>query len=286
MHRLSITRNTKHKKNKIQIMGEINIMENINFKEASFNIELSFCGLSMDNTLGLLKFANIDSWQVSNDTSIRAFGKDTCCVISPIMGYDELNELQLVLDILEKNGAFINKTCYTHINVYEKNFSYEDCIKLCNLTIPKETLILKALNVNEKRTSVLDRTFIDKINTYKLIESIEDFKKAWYEYIGKEDTSKACIDFHAFFNGKGLAINYFNASLNYWDVLAYIDFAIGLVQKAHNEKCKPWTRHNDSNETRQFCDFLWGMGIRGKNPRFKTTRAILTQYLDGNAWKK
>jgi len=261
-------------------------MENINLSIAKFYVEFSFCGLSMDNTISLLKFANLDSWQVSNDTSIRAFGKDTCCLVSPIMGYEELNQLLLVLDILKKENAFINKTCYIHVHVYENDFSFDDCIKLCNLTIPKEALILKALNVNEKRTNILDRSFIDKINTYKLIESMDDFKKAWYEYIGKEDTSKNCVDFHDFFNGKGISINYFNGSLDYSDFLAYIDFSVGLVQKAHNEKCKPWTRHNDSNEARQFVDFLWGMGIRGKNPRFKPTRAILTRYLDGNAWKK
>lgn len=260
-------------------------MENINLNNARFYVEFNFIGLSMDETLGLFKFANLDSWQAYEDKSINAFGKKGVGVISPIMGYDEINALMVFLDMLKKTSAFINKSCSIHVHVYENDFSFDDCIKLCNLTIPKERLILKALNVNERKANILDRSFIDKINTYKAIESMEDFKKAWYEYIGKEDTSKSCIDFHDFFNGKGLSINYFNGSLEFIDFLAYIDFSVALVQKAHNEKCKPWTRHNDSNETRQFVDFLWGMGIRGKNPRFKATRAILTRYLEGNPWK-
>lgn len=266
--------------------GDITNMENINFENARFYIEFSFCGVSIENTMSLLKYANIESWCVSNDSSIKAFGKDTCVLISPIMTYDNVVQVIEVLNILKNENAFINKTCYVHVHVYQDNFTYGDCIKLCNLTIPKERLICKALNTIDKKVNVLDRSFIDSINVHNAILSMDDFKNAWYAYVGKEDTSKCCVDFHDFFNGKGVTIKYFNGALSFEEILAYIDFSVALVQKAHNEKCKPWERHNDSNEARQFVDFLWGMGIRGKNPRFKVTRAILTQYLDGKPWKK
>lgn len=260
-------------------------MENINLNNARFYVDFALCGLTCEEVLGLFKFANLDSWLTYETTKVNNFGKATSGVVSPIMSYEDLSSLVLVLDLLKSNGAYVNKTCYIHVHVYENDFSYEHCINLCNLTIPKERLFLKALNVIDRKVSILDKSFIDRINVYKAIGSLEDFRKAWYEYIGKEDYSKACIDFHDFFNGKGLSINYFNGSLEYIEFLAYIDLSVGLVQKAHFEKCKPWTRHNDSNEARQWVDFLWGMGIRGKNPRFKATRAILTRYLEGNPWK-
>lgn len=261
-------------------------MENINFKNVNFYIELSICNVSMNEALGLLKFANIDSWQVSNDTSVKNFGKDTCVLISPIMDYETLVQITQVLELLKSTSASVNKTCYIKVHVYENDFTYLDCIKLCNLTIPKERLIYKALGINDKKVNPLDRAFIDEINTYNRINSIEEFKTCWYAYNdNKEESSKRIVDFHDFFNGKGLTIQCFNGSLEFIEILAYIDFSVAMVQKAHYEKCKPWVRHNDSNETRQFVDFLWSMGIRGKNPRFKPTRAILTRYFDNNPWK-
>ena len=248
-----------------------------NYEKALFYIALGCNTSKLDDVNYIL--SRFDSWKVNVISS--KFGKvHDIEVISPILCYATLNDLNDVLASLQAFCKFNDKS-YLHVYCYCDNFTFKDCISLCNLQVPKSDLIARSLQVELSNDKKLDNTFICEIQN---LHSMEEFKKVWYDFHNED--SKSVIDFHEFFNGKGIALKYFNATFEFDVIKAYIDLSNAMVLASSEHFYKPWTMptKGETSEKRFMLDFLWKLGIVGKERQFKATRAILSNHLVGKAW--
>lgn len=251
-----------------------------NTLKALFYIAIGCNTSKLDDVVYIL--SRFDGWKTNVINS--RFGKiHDIEVISPILCYANLEED--LGDVLASLKAFckFNEKSFFHVYCYCDNFTFKDCISLCNLQVPKSELIARALQIDLNDDKKLNNSFICSIQN---IHSMEEFKTQWYDF--HDENTKCCVDFHEFFNGKGIALKYFKPTFDYDVAKAYIDLSNGMVLASSEHYYKPWEMptKGETSEKRFMCDFLWKLGIVGKIQDFKKTRHILTSHLNGDAWKK
>lgn len=249
-----------------------------NYEKALFRVVLACTTSNLDNVKYIL--ASHDNFKVIEKSN--KFGKIFDIeIVSPILCYSTLNDLfEVVNDI--STCCKLNEKSYFHIYCYCDNYTFKDCISLCNLQVPKSDLIQKSLGVVLNDDRRLNNSFIVDINNN--LKSMEEFKKVWFDH--HDENSKCVVDFNDFFQGLGIALKYFNATFDIATIQTYIDLANAMVLASHEHYYKPWEMptKGETSEKRFMCDFLWKLGIVGKEKRFKVTRAILTNHLEGKAW--
>lgn len=253
-------------------------MNNVFFdtNKAKFYIALSCYTSNIDYVKYILK-----SYEGSTlFTKSTKFGKISYIEIyTPIMNYSTLEDFYNTLSLLEK-CCKINEESYLHIYCLTQNFTFKNCVSLCNLQVPKSDLIANSLKINLDVEKKLDKSFVRSIQN---VTSMEEFKNKWYEYSNGKAT-KHVIDFHEFFHGLGIAFKYYNATFDKDTIQAYIDFSNAMILASQEKKytIANMPSKEDSTQWDFMSSFLWKIGIVGKRKEFQITRHILLDHLEGS----
>lgn len=97
-------------------------------------------------------------WKSMSDSSINSQKKVDGCpvhavanyqteVVTPILKYDDLDDLQQIVRELRKAGAFVNTSCGIHIHIGAEKHTPITLSNLVKIMASKEELIYKALAV-------------------------------------------------------------------------------------------------------------------------------------------
>jgi len=106
--------------------------------------------------------SNFDPWEVTDEdgrvwkvvsdgslinvpTHLRAE------VVSPVLTYEDIPQLQQVIRALRKAGAKVDERCGIHVHVDATAFDGRTLANLAKIVYKQEALILTALGVNENR---------------------------------------------------------------------------------------------------------------------------------------
>ena len=242
-------------------------------------------------------------WKCMRDASLRCQRKSggrtiaagdaySTEVVSPILGYEDLEDLQELVRQLRHAGAMVNSSCGIHIHVDASRHTPNSLRNLVNLMAQKEDILYKALAVDYRRL-----TYCNKVNTsmVKMInekkpQTLAQLADIWYA--GCSDDRMAHynhsryrgLNLHATFTKGTIEFRLFNSTLHAGEIKAYIQFCLALSYQALTQKKTSCRRSVSDNEKYTMRCWLLRLGLNGDE--FKTCRHHMIKRLDGDsAWR-
>lgn len=244
-------------------------------------------------------------WKCMYDSSIRSerkagsrrasAGTDYKCeIVSPILSYEDIKDLQEIVRQLRHNGAIVNDRCGIHIHVDASRHNAKTLRNLINLTFQKEDLLYKALAIKANRVG-----YCKKVNE-KLLKDLNEKKPATMEQLADiwygegtshyersrhyNNTRYHGINLHATFTKGTVEFRLFNSTTHAGEIKAYIQFCLAVSNQALNQKSARSSRTETDNEKYTFRCWMLRLGLIGDE--FKTCRLHFLKNLTGNsAWR-
>lgn len=234
------------------------------------------------------------TWKVMADASLSAAKHLQSEVVSPILDYEDLAELQQVVRAVRGAGAKVDSTCGIHVHVDAARFDAGALRNLVKIVNKQERLIEHALGISEARRARwcrgIDQAFLEKIEKQRP-RNLEDMNRAWYGYHNAAPTHYDSSRYHGvnlhnvWFRGT-VEYRWFDATLHAGKVKAYIQFVLALSAKAIRARASSSKRRDFNPNTARydFRVFMLHLGLIGDE--FKTARQHLMANLNGSAaWK-
>ena len=90
------------------------------------------------------------TWKVVPDGSLSG-GENSGEIVSPVLGYDDIEELQNIIRAVRTAGARTDHSTGIHIHVGAERFDAKSVVNLVKLVHKQERLLEHALGVSEQR---------------------------------------------------------------------------------------------------------------------------------------
>ena len=213
-------------------------------------------------------------------------------VVSPILVYEDIEDLQEIVRQLRHAGAFVNQSCGIHIHIDAKPHTLETLKNLVNLMAQKEDILYKALQVSFERLRYCQKVnerLIDVINRKKP-KTLEALADMWYfDTIGLRtahynESRYRGLNLHATFTKGTVEFRLFNSTMHAGEVKAYIQFCLAVNAQALKQKKASCKKSVSDNEKYTMRCWLLRLGLNGDE--FKTCRHHMTKNLSGDsAWR-
>lgn len=243
-------------------------------------------------------------WKVMSDASITCQKKSEsggkCIagreysteVVSPILTYADIEDLQEVVRQLRHAGAFVNKSCGIHIHVDASTHTPQTLKNLVNLMAQKEDILYRALQIAPERLQYCQKVneeLLGVINRRKP-QTLAQLADMWYA--GCYDSRSAHynrsryrgLNLHATFTKGTVEFRLFNSTTHAGEIKAYIQFCLALSHQALTQTKASCRRSVTDNE--KYCMRCWLLRLGLNGDEFKTCRHHMTKNLTGDsAWR-
>lgn len=243
-------------------------------------------------------------WKATFDSSIVAQKKVRrqvisaeeeykCEIVSPILTYGDIPDLQEIIRQLRHKGAFASEKCGIHIHVDASRYTPQTLRNMVNIIASKEDILYRALQIDPARLY-----YCKKVNA-KLIETINQkkpktmgqLKDLWYAEDPNGDRNKHYnstryhgLNLHATFTKGTVEFRLFNSTTHAGEIKAYIQFCLAVSHQALTQKSASPRRTVTDNEKYAFRCWMLRLGLIGDE--FKTCRLHFLKHLEGNsAWR-
>lgn len=251
------------------------------------------------------------TWKAMSDSSIKTerkingqiipTGNDFACeVVTPILQYEDTEDLQNVVRALVKNGAMANKSCGIHVHVDGANHDAKSLTMLLTFAIDRQDLFYEALEIGDRANR-----WCQKANQ-KLVQAIRSdpektessLERLWYStmndgYDGgiNHDHYNATryhgINLHAFFTKGTVEFRLFNGTTHAGKIKAYIQFCLAMSawaiehkgERLYFKSCGKYSQEKKAALMKRVLVNRLGMA----GPEFKTARLHLTKAFTKNA---
>lgn len=243
------------------------------------------------------------TWKVLYDSSIDAQKKVHGAlrdatdeykteVVSPILTYEDIEDLQEIVRKLRHKGAIANDTAGIHIHVDAAPYTPQTLKNLVNIIASKEDMLYKTLRINPFRLRYCKKTneeLIKKINKKKP-RTLKELADIWY----REDpngrnrhynsTRYHGLNLHATFTKGTVEFRLFNSTTHAGEIKAYIQFCLAVSHQALVQSKASARKIVTDNEKYAFRCWMLRLGLSGDE--FKTCRMHFFKNLEGNsAWR-
>ena len=243
------------------------------------------------------------TWKATYDSSIIAQKKERgrtvhaadtykCEIVSPILTYEDLPDLQEIVRQLRHSGAFVNNQCGIHIHVDASRYTPQTLRNLVNIIASKEDILYKALQIDPARLRWCKKTnekLLETINRKKP-ETMEALKDIWYAGSTRgrnehyNETRYHGLNLHSTFTKGTVEFRLFNSTTHAGEIKAYIQFCLAVSHQALTQKKASARKTVTDNEKYAFRCWMLRLGLSGDE--FKTCRLHFLKHLEGNsAWR-
>ena len=236
--------------------------------------------------------SSIIAQKKSGGRTIRAADEYKCEVVSPILTYEDMADLQEIIRQLRHKGAFVNSQCGIHIHVDASRYTPQTLRNLVNIIASKEDILYKALRIDPARMRWCKKTnerLIEAINRKKP-QTMEALKDIWYagSTRGRDehynDTRYHGLNLHSTFTKGTVEFRLFNSTTHAGEIKAYIQFCLAVSHQALTQKKASARKTVTDNEKYAFRCWMLRLGLSGDE--FKTCRLHFLKHLEGNsAWR-
>lgn len=232
------------------------------------------------------------TWKAMSDSSIRTEGGQEVEIVTPVLRYSDIEDLQEIVRKLRRAGAKANNTCGIHIHIGSEKHTAKTLSNLVNIMTSKQNLIYKALGIKPERERYclkLESELSEKIRKIKP-DTLEKMADIWYD--GYYDDRNAhynssryhCLNLHSVFTKGTVEFRLFNSTTHAGKIKAYIQFCLAVNNQAITQKSASARITETTNPKYTFRTWLLRLGLIGEE--FKTARLHLLANLDGNiAWR-
>lgn len=243
-------------------------------------------------------------WKATFDSSIVAQKKIRrqvtsagdeykCEIVSPILTYDDIPDLQEIIRQLRHKGAFASEKCGIHIHVDASRYTPQTLRNMVNIIASKEDILYRALQIAPARLyycKKVNEKLIETINKKKP-KTIEQLKDLWYAEDPNSNRNKHYnstryhgLNLHATFTKGTVEFRLFNSTTHAGEIKAYIQFCLAVSHQALTQKSASPRRTVTDNEKYAFRCWMLRLGLIGDE--FKTCRLHFLKHLEGNsAWR-
>lgn len=243
-------------------------------------------------------------WKATFDSSIVAQKKIRrqvtsagdeykCEIVSPILTYDDIPDLQEVIRQLRHKGAFASEKCGIHIHVDASRYTPQTLRNMVNIMASKEDILYRALQIDPARLyycKKVNERLIETINKKKP-KTMGQLKDLWYAEDPNGDRNKHYnstryhgLNLHATFTKGTVEFRLFNSTTHAGEIKAYIQFCLAVSHQALTQKSASPRRTVTDNEKYAFRCWMLRLGLIGDE--FKTCRLHFLKHLEGNsAWR-
>ena len=242
-------------------------------------------------------------WKAMRDSSIHASKKVNgqiesasdeykTEVVSPILRYEDIKDLQEIVRSLRAAGAIANSSTGIHIHIGAERFTAKTLRNLANIMASKESLLKKALQILPARQTYCEpasQSFMNRLNREKP-QTLEALKNIWYE--GRPERSSyhydnsryRMLNLHSTFSKGTVEFRMFNSTTHAGKIKAYIQLCLAIASQALNTTKASCQKHETDNPKYAMRCWLLRLGLIGDE--FKTARYHLLANLEGNsAWR-
>lgn len=185
--------------------------------------------------------ASITTQRRTNGRRVSAGSGYSCEVVTPILQYEDIEDLQNIIRALVAKGAFANKSCGIHVHVDGARHTPESLTRLLNFAVGRQDLFYEALQIGGRG----DR-WCHKMSRSLLVAMKNDENKTkasaeaiWYSrsndgYTGGishehyNSTRYHGINLHAFFTKGTVEFRLFNGTTHAGKIKAYIQFCLAM----------------------------------------------------------
>ena len=231
-------------------------------------------------------------WQVVHDGSLSG-GWNSGEIVSPILGYDDLDQLQNIVRAVQRAGARADESTGIHVHVDGSRFDVKSVINLVKFVHKQERLLEHVFAAHERRLDYcrpINQAFLRRIETQPP-KTLQQLSNAWYGRrvtpTRRHESRYHGLNLNSFFYRRTIEFRYFNGTLDDGEVLANVQLVLALAANALDTKTASSKRRDFDPETAKY-DFrvvLLRLGFIGAE--FKTARLHLTKRLAGSAaWKR
>ena len=236
--------------------------------------------------------SSIIAQKKSGGRTVRAADEYKCEVVSPILTYEDMADLQEIIRQLRHKGAFVNSQCGIHIHVDASLYTPQTLRNLVNIIASKEDILYKALRIDPARMRWCKKTngeLLEAINRRKP-QTMEALKDIWYAGSTRDrdehynDTRYHGLNLHSTFTKGTVEFRLFNSTTHACEIKAYIQFCLAVSHQALTQKKASARKTVTDNEKYAFRCWMLRLGLSGDE--FKTCRLHFLKHLEGNsAWR-
>lgn len=294
---------------KNQTIGVEIEMNNITRKKAAELVAAYFGTIARDSAVeyGYYSWACRDTkgrtWKFQKDVSIAGPDEEKCEMVTPILKYDDIEDLQAIVRILRKAGAKSDATrmCGVHIHIGANGHTPRTMRNLTNIMASHESLLSQALDLDRNRIGryckTVDPRFLQAINKKKPT-TMSGFADVWYKS-QNEDYARShhyngsryhMLNFHATFTKGTIEFRLFQFDapkdgklngLHAGQLKSYIQLCLALSQMA--KEAKSASPKPQQNENPKYAMRTWLLRLGFIGDEFATARETLTKRLSGDA---
>lgn len=235
-------------------------------------------------------------WKAMSDGSIQIETKNgrtptddmRCEVVTPILGWDDIEDLQEIVRQLRHKGAIANSSCGIHVHVDGSNFTAKTLKNLVNIMTSKEDMLFKALGVSTARANRWckknEEDFVERVNNRRPT-TMQAVERLWYNGTSRrnyhyDDSRYHALNLHSLWQGKGIEFRCFNGTTHAGKIKTYIQLCLAIAHQALTQNGASARRTKSTNEKYTFRTWLLRMGMIGDE--FKTARDFLLANLEGD----
>ena len=242
-------------------------------------------------------------WKFQKDVSIHGVDEEKCEMVTPILTYDDIPQLQEVIRILRKAGAKSDATrgCGVHIHIGAKGHTPKTLRNLANIMASHESLLADALALDRRRMNQYCRTvnpnFLDQLNRKKP-KTMAELADVWYTANGANygrdahynESRYHMLNLHATFTKGTIEFRLFQFDapangkqngLHAGQLKSYIQLCLALSQMA--KMVSSASPNPQQNENPKYAMRTWLLRLGFIGEEFATAREILTRRLSGDA---
>ena len=247
------------------------------------------------------------TWKAMSDGSIRTEMKNgsraghdySCEVVTPILQYEDMDDLQNIVRELRKAGAIANSSCGIHVHVDGKKHNAESLTRLINFATGRQDLFYEALEIGARADRWCHKMNKTLLNAMKASgTSRESIEQIWYSSVNDgytgginhdhyNTTRYHGINLHAFFTKGTVEFRLFNGTTHAGKIKAYVQFCLAMSAwaidcqdtKLYFRSCASYTQ--EQKATLMMNVLTKRLGLTG--PEFKTCRLHLTAPFRGES---
>ena len=180
-------------------------------------------------------------WKCVKDASLND-RNGGCEVVTPILQYEDMEDLQAIIRLLREAGAKADGSCGIHVHVDASKHTIDSLQRLMNFAIGRQDLFYEALAVSERRTERFCRKM--NKNLFKAIQQDSErttasLERLWYSPVNDgyrygishdhyNSTRYHGINLHAFFTKGTVEFRLFNGTTHAGRIKAYVQFCLAM----------------------------------------------------------
>ena len=213
-------------------------------------------------------------------------------VVTPVLGYGDLKQLQEAVRAIRRCGARVNTQCGMHVHIDAAPFDGRRLGNLAKIVYKQEPLILHALGISQERlrrfTRPVNDDFIRRVERQRP-KTKDELNRIWYGYHNAHPQHYCSTRYHGrepcTTSGTGGTVEFrwFEATLHAGKVRAYITLCLALAAKALNGRAASSRKRafDPASAKYDFRVFLLRLNLIGEE--FKAVRKHLLANMPGDA---